>query len=102
MHPQLIGLYARQMAEQVPLLGAAIAAGAAGEVRRIAHRCAGSSASCGVLGVVSPLRELERMGKERRLADAPRVFAELEQQLEKVRDRLRKYAEPASMTQTAR
>jgi PAS domain S-box-containing protein len=98
----LIGLYARQMAEQVPLLGAAIAAGAAGEVRRIAHRCAGSSASCGVLGVVSPLRELERMGKERRLADAPRVFAELEQQLEKVRDRLRKYAEPASMTQTAR
>ena len=95
----LIGLYSRQMAEQVPLLEAAIAAGSAGEVRRIAHRCAGSSASCGVLGVVPPLRDLERMGKERRLADAPRVFAELQRRLRMVRDRLR---EAASITQSAR
>jgi CheY-like chemotaxis protein len=97
----LIGLYSRQMAEQVPLLEAAIAAGAAGEVRRIAHRCAGSSASCGVLGVVPPLRDLERMGKERRLADAPRVFAELERKLKMVRDRLREH-QAASITQSAR
>jgi PAS domain S-box-containing protein len=94
----LIGLYSRQMAEQVPLLGAAIAAGAAGEVRRIAHRCAGSSASCGVLGVVPPLRELEHMGKERRLADAPRVFAELEHRLGMVRERLRLHGAATSMS----
>src|SRR5262249_53743358 len=73
MH-DLVRLYAKQMAEQVPLLEAAIAAGAAGEVRQIAHRCAGSSASCGMIGVVPALRDLERMGKERRLADAPRAF----------------------------
>jgi CheY-like chemotaxis protein len=98
----LAGLYFRQMAEQVPLLGAAIVAGSAGEVRRIAHRCAGSSASCGMVGVVPPLRDLERMGKEQALGDAARVFADLERTLEIVRERFRERAEKQSMMQTAR
>jgi CheY-like chemotaxis protein len=98
----LIGLYSKQMAEQVPLLEAAIAKGSAEDVRQIAHRCAGSSASCGMLGVVPPLRDLERMGKERRLADAPRAFAELERRLGMVRDRLRQHAGASSTMQSAR
>jgi HPt (histidine-containing phosphotransfer) domain-containing protein len=98
----LVGLYFRQMSEQMPLLRAAIAAGSAGEVRRIAHRCAGSSASCGMAGVVPPLRDLERMGKERELGGAARVFADLERRLELVRDRLRERAEKRSMMQAAR
>jgi PAS domain S-box-containing protein len=98
----LIGLYSKQMAEQVPLLEAAIAGGSAEDVRQIAHRCAGSSASCGMLGVVPPLRDLERMGKERRLADAPRAFAELERRLGMVRDRLRPQVGASSTMQSAR
>jgi PAS domain S-box-containing protein len=98
----LIRLYSKQMAEQVPLLEAAIAEGAAEEVRQIAHRCAGSSASCGMLGVVPPLQDLERMGKERRLADAPRAFAELERRLGMVRDRLRQHAGASAATPSAR
>jgi len=98
----LIRLYTRQMAEHVPLLEAAIAKGSAEDVRQIAHRCAGSSASCGMLGVVPPLRDLERMGKERRLADAPRAFAELERRLGMVRDRLRQHAGASSTMQSAR
>ena len=98
----LIQLYSKQMAEQVPLLEAAIAGGSAEDVRQIAHRCAGSSASCGMLGVVPPLRDLERLGKERRLADAPRAFAELERRLGMVRDRLRQLAGASSTMQSAR
>jgi len=98
----LVRLYSKQMAEQASLLEAAIAAGAAGEVRRIAHRCAGSSASCGMVGVVPPLRDLERMGKERRLADAPRAFADFERRLKLVHDRLRGHAEAASGMQSTR
>src|SRR5207244_10700878 len=94
----LVGLCSKQMDEQAPLLEAAIAAGDAGEVRRIAHRCAGSVASCGMVGVVPPLRDLERMGKERRLADAPRAFAELERRSRMVRDRPREHrAAPPAM-----
>jgi HPt (histidine-containing phosphotransfer) domain-containing protein len=86
----------------VPLLEAAIAGGSAEDVRQIAHRCAGSSASCGMLGVVPPLRDLERLGKERRLADAPRAFAELERRLGMVRDRLRQLAGASSTMQSTR
>ena len=94
----LIALYFGQMNEQAPQLGAAIAAGASDEVRRIAHRCAGSSASCGMLGLVAPLRDLECMGKESRLGQAAEVFAELERRLAMAQDQVRTEMEnPAAM-----
>jgi HPt (histidine-containing phosphotransfer) domain-containing protein len=86
----------------MPRLAAAIAAGAAEEVRQIAHRCAGSSASCGMLGVVPPLRDLERMGKEKRLEAATGAFAELERAWRMVADRLRELAAAASTMQSTR
>jgi HPt (histidine-containing phosphotransfer) domain-containing protein len=61
---------------------AAIAAGNASEVDLIAHNCAGTSANCGMVAVVQPLRELERMGREGCLDGAKalgrQVFSEFE------------------------
>jgi HPt (histidine-containing phosphotransfer) domain-containing protein len=41
-------------------------------VRRIAHSCAGASATCGMKRIVPLLRELERQGDEGKLTNAPR------------------------------
>ena len=44
--------------------------GKAQEVRRLAHSCAGASATCGMTNLVPLLRELERLGAENVLANA--------------------------------
>lgn len=66
----ILDIYLVQMSENVERLTAAIEAGNAGEVDLIAHNCAGTSANCGMVAVVQPLRELERMGREGSLAGA--------------------------------
>ena len=60
----ILDIYMGQMSESLERLTAAIAAGNAGEVDLIAHNCAGTSANCGIVAVVRPLRALEQMGRE--------------------------------------
>src|SRR5262249_48167138 len=61
---ELAELYMQQTSRQVEQLTAAVKNGAAEEVRRLAHSCAGASSTCGMT-VISPLlRELERQGHE--------------------------------------
>jgi CheY-like chemotaxis protein len=67
---ELVTLYLSQTSEQLDQLGAAIKAGTPSEVRRIAHSCAGASATCGMHRLVPLLRELERQGFEGRLTNA--------------------------------
>jgi len=59
---ELVDLYLTQTAGQIEGIRAAITAGQAQEVRRIAHSAAGANATCGMEGVVPALRALERMG----------------------------------------
>jgi PAS domain S-box-containing protein len=66
----ILYIYLMQMSENLEKLTAAIDADNAGEVDLIAHNCAGTSANCGMVAVVQPLRELERMGREGSLAGA--------------------------------
>ena len=61
---ELVTLYLDQTGEQLEQLEAAVQAGAAQEVRRLAHSCAGASATCGMRRLVPLLRELERQGFE--------------------------------------
>ena len=67
---ELVTLYLDQTSEQVEQLEAAVRAGAAQEVRRLAHSCAGASATCGMRRLVPLLRELERQGFEGKLTNA--------------------------------
>ncbi|HPF99391.1 MAG TPA: response regulator [Kiritimatiellia bacterium] len=66
-HPErvkeLVDLYVSQTAEMLEGLQAAVAAASADEVARLAHKCAGSSAACGVNGLARLLRELEARAK---------------------------------------
>src|SRR5205814_4691602 len=61
---ELVTLYLDQTGGQLEQLEAAIQAGTAQDVRRLAHSCAGASATCGMSRLVPLLRELERQGYE--------------------------------------
>jgi CheY-like chemotaxis protein len=65
-----VKFYRNQMSDELHRLRIAIRSESAEEVTQIAHGCAGMNANCGMLAVVAPLRELERMGREGKLDDA--------------------------------
>jgi signal transduction histidine kinase/DNA-binding response OmpR family regulator len=67
---EILDLYCTQMSESLIKLDAAIADGNAEQIDLIAHNCAGASANCGMSALVSPMRELERMGRENQLMGA--------------------------------
>jgi HPt (histidine-containing phosphotransfer) domain-containing protein len=85
----VLGVYLRQMSESLERLIAAIETGDAGQVDSIAHNCAGVSANCGMVAVVGPLRELERMGRDGQLAGAAPLGAQVGREFERVRHFLR-------------
>ena len=81
----ILGVYLEQMSASLDRLVTAVETGDAAEVEMIAHNCVGVSATCGMSAVVAPLRELERMGRENRLAGAGRVGAQVGREYERVR-----------------
>ena len=67
---QLIDLFLEQMREQMARLRDAIDRNAIADVELIAHRTAGTSATCGADLVAPPLLELERLAGHGQLAGA--------------------------------
>jgi CheY-like chemotaxis protein len=94
---ELINLYLKQTGEQIEQLAAAVQAGSAAEVRRLAHSCAGASATCGMSRIVPLLRELEKQGNEGQLTGA----AELSRQVNDEFKRIHAYLESYLQKQTA-
>ncbi len=58
----LLDMYFNRTATLLGELDTAIAAGNALEVRRVGHACAGSSGVCGIVKLVPPFKDLERLG----------------------------------------
>jgi len=75
---ELVVLYVTQTGGQVTQLTAAVKAGNTKDVRRIAHSCAGASATCGIVQIVPILRELERQGDEGQLVNAEALARQAE------------------------
>jgi len=67
---EILDLYLAQIPQSLEKLSTAISSGNAKEVDQIAHNCAGTSATCGMLALVRPFRELERAGREFNLEQA--------------------------------
>ncbi len=61
---ELMELYLQQTSKQIAQLNAAVEAQNADAVKHLAHSCAGASSTCGMSGMVPPLRELERQGRD--------------------------------------
>ncbi len=60
-------MYLKQTHKQFGQIEAAIRDGKADAVRRVAHSCAGASATLGMTQLVPKLRELEKLGAIRRV-----------------------------------
>jgi CheY-like chemotaxis protein len=66
---EIVTVYLDHMNESLQKLDAAITAQDSHEIELIAHNCVGTSANCGMVAVVEPLRGLETASREGRLAD---------------------------------
>lgn len=93
---ELVALYLNQTAQQLKELQAAIQADDAAGVRRLAHSCAGASATCGMKRITPLLRALEQQGEEERLTDAAARFTQVQTEFELIRTVLTPYLQPSS------
>jgi PAS domain S-box-containing protein len=67
---EILKIYLSQMTRSLMELDAAIQSGDPEALEMVAHNCCGTSANCGMTAVVEPLRQLETMGRERKLVGA--------------------------------
>jgi two-component system sensor histidine kinase/response regulator len=81
---EFVRFYRDQMSNELNKLGMAIRSGSAEEVSQIAHGCAGMNANCGMLAVVAPLRELERMAHEDQLNNAELIKDQVQAGFERI------------------
>ena len=93
---ELITLYVNQTAEQLEQLAGAVQGAKAADVRRLAHSCAGASATCGMRNLVPLLRELERQGLEGSLTNAAELCASAKREFQRIREFLDDYMARAS------
>jgi CheY-like chemotaxis protein/nitrogen-specific signal transduction histidine kinase len=82
---ELVTLYITQTCGQIEQLEAAVHAGQAPEVRRLAHSCAGASATCGMRRLVPMLRQLEKEGGEGNLANGPQLCRDINAEFARIR-----------------
>jgi HPt (histidine-containing phosphotransfer) domain-containing protein len=82
---ELVTLYLDQTTTQLEQLEAAIQAQSATEVRRLAHSCAGASATCGMRRLVPMLRELEQKGFENKLQGAAQICENASREFDRIR-----------------
>lgn len=75
---EVLSLYLEQAGGQIQKMAEAIKSKSAADLNHLAHKCAGSSASCGMNRIVPLLRELERMGKESQLENAGETYVKAE------------------------
>ncbi len=87
----LIALYLRQTATDIAQLQAAIQAGARRDVARLAHSCAGASANCGMVGIVSSLRALECVANTGQMAEAAHLLTEVEEAFDRIKGLLQSH-----------
>jgi CheY-like chemotaxis protein len=71
---ELVDLFFKQTSQQLAQLEAAVRANKAEDVRRVAHSCAGASATLGMTRFVPLLRKLERQGASGTLTTAAQVY----------------------------
>jgi len=86
----LVQLYLSETSQSLERLALAIESGNSSDVELIAHNCAGTSANCGIVGLVGPARALEKAGREQNLENCPALLDELRSQLTLVQGLLQK------------
>jgi signal transduction histidine kinase/two-component SAPR family response regulator/HPt (histidine-containing phosphotransfer) domain-containing protein len=83
---ELVEMYFNQTNQQMKQVAQAIGDGKAEDVRRVAHSCAGASATLGMTQLVPKLRELEKLGATGTLPGAGDIFKKVETEYARVKD----------------
>ncbi len=83
---ELVAMYFDQTQKQFVQMQEAISAGNADNVRRVAHSCAGASATLGMTHLVPHLRELEKLGASGSLTGAGEIWENAGRELARVRE----------------
>ena len=86
---ELAELFVEQMTEQLALLRHAVQQKSAEEVQQIAHRCKGSSSTCGADRLASLLRDMEFAGRERRLDGSAERMVMIDREFERATEFLK-------------
>jgi signal transduction histidine kinase/HPt (histidine-containing phosphotransfer) domain-containing protein len=91
----LVEMFLKQTHRQFDQLEAAIRAGKADDVRRVAHSCAGASVTLGMTYLVPKLRALEKLGASGSLEDADKLCEAAVHEYARVREFLKTQPELA-------
>ncbi len=83
---EMVALYINRTTSLIAELNGAVASKNAAEIRRIAHACAGSSGACGVTALVPAFKELEHMGVDGKLENAPAAYASVERDFARTKE----------------
>jgi len=82
---ELVEMYFKQTTQQFAQIEAALAAGKTDEVRRVAHSCAGSSATLGMLRLGQMMRNLEKEAKAGTLTNAGPIWEDARREYQAVK-----------------
>src|SRR6185436_11252746 len=74
---ELVALYFKQTTEQLAEIRVAINEGDAGKTALVAHSCAGASATCGMVGMVHLLRQVEHHSHDNQLPAAAALLPDV-------------------------
>ncbi len=86
---ELVEMFLKQTHKQFDQIQAAIRDGKADDVRRVAHSCAGASATLGMTHLVPKLRDLEKLGATGSLPDADKLCQAAMQEYVRVQEFLK-------------
>jgi CheY-like chemotaxis protein/HPt (histidine-containing phosphotransfer) domain-containing protein len=81
---ELVDLYLNQTRKQLAEIGEAVSREDGSLASKVAHSCAGASATCGMVFIVPILRELEQCGKAGDLEELSRLFVAAEAEFERI------------------
>jgi CheY-like chemotaxis protein/HPt (histidine-containing phosphotransfer) domain-containing protein len=85
---ELVSLYFNQTTEQIAQMRAAVNEGNAAESARVAHSCAGASATCGMVGMVPLLRQIEHFSSGGQLPAAAALLPDVDREFERLKQYL--------------
>ena len=86
---ELVEMFLKQTHKQFAQIETAIRDGKADDVRRVAHSCAGASATLGMTHLVPKLRELEKLGATGALPGAEKICEAAQREYGRVQEFLK-------------
>jgi two-component system, sensor histidine kinase and response regulator len=94
---ELVDMYFKQTTKQLEQMQSAITALDADTLRRVAHSCAGASATLGMTHLLPHLRQMEKLGAAGKVTGANEILQATSQEYQRIKEFLKARPELASV-----